>query len=82
MTLNAAARCASMSSTFGGSAVEWAGSGWAWHSLRVRCWPAGRVPHTCHDVGTTTVIGSHSKALETTYDLEVSRSASTMKWTP
>jgi len=37
------------------------------------------VPHSCHDVWRTAVIGSHSKALEMTSDLEVSRSASTMK---
>ena len=37
------------------------------------------VPHTCHDVGRTTVIGSHSKALQTTSELGTSRSGPTMK---
>jgi hypothetical protein len=37
------------------------------------------VPHTCHDEWITTVIGSHSKALETTSDLRISRSSPSMK---
>ena len=37
------------------------------------------VPYACHDGGTTAVIGSHSKALEMTSDLEVSRLARTVK---
>ena len=35
--------------------------------------------HSCHDEWRTTVIGSHLKALEMTSDLEILRSAPTMK---
>lgn len=37
------------------------------------------VPHTCHDEGTTKVMSSHSKALQTASELETSRSALTVK---
>jgi hypothetical protein len=37
------------------------------------------VPHTCHDTRRSTVIGSHSKALETTPYLRISRSSPSVK---
>jgi hypothetical protein len=40
---------------------------------------SGGVPHTCHDVGATAVIGSHSKTPQTTSKLGTSRSRPTMK---
>ena len=40
---------------------------------------AHRVPHPCHDVERTAVIGSRSKALKTASDLETSRSEPTVK---
>jgi hypothetical protein len=40
---------------------------------------SGGVPHACHDVGTTAVIGSHSKTLRTTSDLRTLRSRPSMK---
>ena len=40
---------------------------------------SGIMPQACHDEETTAVIGSHSKAPHTTYDLGTSRSTPTMK---
>jgi len=40
------------------------------------------VPHACHDVETTAVIGSHSKTPQTTSDLGTSRSRANTKLTP
>ena len=37
------------------------------------------VPYACHDVGTTAVIGSHSKTPQATSELGTSRSRPTMK---
>ena len=37
------------------------------------------VPHSCHDTGRTTVMSSHSRALQTVSELGISRSALTMK---